>query len=66
VTIDQDGRVNIVGRSKDLIIRGGENVCPREIEDFLFSYPEIEDVNIVGIVGSLDQRACTAPARCQP
>ena len=38
-TMDDDGYVNIVGRSKDMIIRGGENVYPREIEEFLYSHP---------------------------
>ena len=48
-TIDQDGYVNIVGRSKDMIIRGGENIYPREIEEFLYSHPLIKDVQIVGV-----------------
>ena len=48
-TIDDDGYVNIVGRSKDMIIRGGENIYPREIEEFLYSHPQIKDVQIVGV-----------------
>jgi len=48
-TIDEDGYVNIVGRLKDLIIRGGENVYPSEIEEFLYSHPEIRDVEVVGV-----------------
>ncbi len=48
-TIDQDGYVNIVGRSKDMIIRGGENIYPREIEEFLYRHPLIKDVQIVGV-----------------
>jgi fatty-acyl-CoA synthase len=48
-TMDHDGYVNIVGRSKDMIIRGGENVYPREIEEFLYSHPDIRDVQIVGV-----------------
>jgi len=48
-TMDQDGYVNIVGRSKDMIIRGGENVYPREIEEFLYTHPEIRDVQVVGV-----------------
>ena len=48
-TMDPDGYVNIVGRSKDMIIRGGENIYPREIEEFLYSHPEISDVQIVGV-----------------
>ena len=48
-TIDADGYCNIVGRVKDMIIRGGENVYPREIEEFLLSHPEIQDVQVFGV-----------------
>ena len=48
-TIDKEGYCNIVGRAKDMIIRGGENVYPREIEEFLFNHPDVEDVTIVGL-----------------
>jgi fatty-acyl-CoA synthase len=48
-TMDDDGYVNIVGRSNDMIIRGGENVYPREIEEFLYSHPDIRDVQVVGV-----------------
>jgi fatty-acyl-CoA synthase len=48
-TIDEAGYGNIVGRIKDMIIRGGENVYPREIEDFLIAHPKIADVQIVGV-----------------
>lgn len=48
-TIDAEGYCNIVGRIKDLIIRGGENIYPREIEEFLFTHPAISDVQIFGI-----------------
>ncbi|MDX2380472.1 MAG: AMP-binding protein [Acidimicrobiia bacterium] len=44
-----DGYVNIVGRIKDLVIRGGENIYPREIEEFLYSHPDIEDVQVIGV-----------------
>jgi fatty-acyl-CoA synthase len=44
-----DGYVNIVGRIKDMVIRGGENVYPREIEEFLFSHPDVEDVQVIGV-----------------
>lgn len=47
--MDADGYVNITGRIKDLIIRGGENVSPREIEEFLYSHPDIIDVQVVGV-----------------
>jgi fatty-acyl-CoA synthase len=44
-----DGYVNIVGRIKDLVIRGGENIYPREVEEFLFRHPDIEDVSVIGV-----------------
>ena len=47
--IDADGYGNIVGRLKDMIIRGGENVYPREIEEFLFRHPKIQDVAVFGV-----------------
>jgi fatty-acyl-CoA synthase len=48
-TIGDDGYVRIVGRSKDMVIRGGENVYPREIEEFLYTHPEIADVQVIGV-----------------
>ena len=48
-TMDKDGYINIVGRIKDMIIRGGENVYPREIEEFLYSHPKISDVQVIGV-----------------
>ncbi|MBP7705066.1 MAG: AMP-binding protein [Caulobacter sp.] len=48
-TIDAEGYGNIVGRIKDMVIRGGENVYPREIEEFLFRHPKVEDVQVVGV-----------------
>jgi fatty-acyl-CoA synthase len=48
-TMDDEGYVNIVGRSKDMIIRGGENVYPREIEDFLYTNSKVQDVQVVGV-----------------
>ncbi len=47
--LDEAGYLNIVGRIKDMIIRGGENVYPREIEEFLYSHPAIEDVQVIGV-----------------
>jgi fatty-acyl-CoA synthase len=44
-----DGYVNIVGRIKDMVIRGGENVYPREIEEFLHTHPDVADVQVVGV-----------------
>jgi fatty-acyl-CoA synthase len=48
-TIDADGYCNIVGRIKDMVIRGGENVYPREIEEFLYRHPKIQDVQVIGV-----------------
>jgi fatty-acyl-CoA synthase len=47
--MDEEGYVNIVGHSKDMVIRGGENVYPREIEEFLYSHPKISDVQVIGV-----------------
>jgi fatty-acyl-CoA synthase len=47
--MDEEGYLAVVGRSKDMVIRGGENVYPREVEEFLYSHPEIEDVQVVGV-----------------
>ena len=48
-TLDEDGYCNIVGRIKDMVIRGGENVYPREVEEFLFRHPKIAAVQVVGV-----------------
>jgi fatty-acyl-CoA synthase len=45
----EDGYVNIVGRLKDMIIRGGENIYPREIEEFLYTHPDVADVSVIGV-----------------
>ncbi|HXY44189.1 MAG TPA: AMP-binding protein [Acidimicrobiales bacterium] len=45
----EDGYVNIVGRIKDMVIRGGENIYPRELEEFLYGHPDIVDVQVVGV-----------------
>jgi fatty-acyl-CoA synthase len=45
----EDGYCTIVGRIKDMVIRGGENIYPREIEEFLFGHPDVEDVQVVGV-----------------
>jgi len=47
--MDDDGYVNIVGRLKDMVIRGGENIYPREIEEFLYTHPAVEDVQVIGV-----------------
>ena len=48
-TMDEKGFVRITGRLKDMVIRGGENIYPREIEEFLYGHPAIEDVTVVGV-----------------
>ncbi len=48
-TMDAEGYINIVGRIKDMIIRGGENVYPREIEEFLYTHPKVSDVQVIGL-----------------
>jgi fatty-acyl-CoA synthase len=48
-TVDADGYANIVGRIKDLVIRGGENVYPREVEEFLYQHPAVSDVQVIGV-----------------
>jgi len=48
-TMDEAGYVNIVGRTKDMIIRGGENVYPREVEELLYEHPAIADVQVIGV-----------------
>ncbi|MEY9894047.1 fatty-acyl-CoA synthase [Catenulispora sp. MAP12-49] len=47
--MDPDGYVAIVGRIKDMVIRGGENVYPREVEEFLYAHPDVEDVQVIGV-----------------
>ncbi|NNM64130.1 MAG: AMP-binding protein [Burkholderiales bacterium] len=48
-TMDAEGYVNIVGRIKDMVIRGGENIYPREVEEFLYRHPMVQDVQVVGV-----------------
>jgi fatty-acyl-CoA synthase len=48
-TMDEEGYINIVGRIKDMIIRGGENIYPREVEEFLYTHPDIADVQVIGV-----------------
>jgi len=47
--LDEEGFCNIVGRVKDMVIRGGENVYPREIEEFLYGHPDVQDVSVFGV-----------------
>ena len=74
--MDDDGYLNIVGRIKDMIIRGGENVYPREIEEFLYTHPDVVDVQVIGVpderygeeimawVQLRDGRERSTPTRC--
>lgn len=48
-TMDEDGYVRVTGRLKDMVIRGGENIYPREIEEFLYRHPQILDVQVAGV-----------------
>ncbi len=68
-TIDPQGCSSIVGRLKDMVIRGGENIYPREVEDYLYRHPAVEDVAVVGIpderMGERAVRVGAAEARCQ-
>jgi fatty-acyl-CoA synthase len=48
-TVDEDGYANIVGRIKDMVIRGGENIYPREVEEFLYQHPAVSDVQVIGV-----------------
>jgi fatty-acyl-CoA synthase len=48
-TMDDQGYLNIVGRIKDMVIRGGENIYPREVEEYLHTHPDIADVQVIGV-----------------
>jgi len=48
-TIDEEGYCRIIGRIKDLVIRGGENISPREVEEYLYRHPAIRDVQVIGV-----------------
>ena len=50
--MDEDGYVEITGRIKDMVIRGGENIYPREIEEFLLTHPDVRDAQVVGVPDS--------------
>ncbi len=47
--MDTDGYLNITGRLKDIVVRGGENISPREVEEFLYTHPDVRDVQVVGV-----------------
>jgi fatty-acyl-CoA synthase len=56
--MDDEGYLNITGRIKDMVIRGGENVYPREIEEFLYTHPDILDAQVIGCPTSSTARSC--------
>ncbi|MFZ3206099.1 MAG: AMP-binding protein, partial [Pseudomonas sp.] len=64
--MDEQGYLSIVGRNKDMIIRGGENVYPREIEEFLFNHPAVADVQVVGIPDDKYGEEIVAWVKCHP
>ncbi|ERI50624.1 hypothetical protein N878_25440, partial [Pseudomonas sp. EGD-AK9] len=64
--MDEAGYLSIVGRNKDMIIRGGENVYPREIEEFLFGHPAVADVQVVGIPDERYGEEIVAWIKCHP
>ena len=65
-TIDDEGYCNIVGRLKDMVIRGGENVYPREIEEFLYRHPRIADVQVIGVPDAVYGEELCAWVRLKP
>ena len=65
-TMDADGYVNITGRIKDMLIRGGENIYPREIEEFLHTHPDVLDVQVIGVPDARYGEEIMAWIRLQP
>ena len=65
-TIDAEGYCNIVGRIKDMVIRGGENLYPREIEEFLYRHPKIQDVQVFGVADDRYGEELCAWVRIRP
>ncbi|MDO7899490.1 AMP-binding protein [Pseudomonas citrulli] len=65
-TMDAQGYVCIVGRNKDMIIRGGENIYPRELEEFFFTHPAVADVQVIGIPCSRYGEEIVAWIKCHP
>jgi fatty-acyl-CoA synthase len=64
--MDAEGYLAIVGRSKDMVIRGGENIYPREVEEFLYGHPDIEDVQVVGVPDAKYGEELLAAVRLRP
>src|SRR5262249_59977607 len=61
--MDDEGYISIVGRIKDMIIRGRENIYPREVEEFLYSHPDIADVQVIGVPSERDDEEVMAWVR---
>src|SRR4051795_2121938 len=64
--MDDDGYVNIVGRIKDMVIRGGENVYPRELEEFLYTHPDVVDAQVIGVPDEKYGEELMAGVRLRP
>jgi fatty-acyl-CoA synthase len=64
-TLDEDGYANIVGRIKDMVIRGGENIYPREVEEFLYQHPAVADVQVIGVPDARYGEELCAWVRCK-
>jgi fatty-acyl-CoA synthase len=64
--MDADGYVSITGRSKDMVIRGGENVYPREVEEFLYTHPDIVDAQVIGVPDKVYGEEVMAWLRLRP
>jgi fatty-acyl-CoA synthase len=65
-TMDEDGYCNIVGRVKDMVIRGGENVYPREVEEFLFRHPKVREVQVFGVPDRATAKSCAPGSSPSP
>ena len=65
-TLDAEGYCNIVGRSKDMVIRGGENISPREVEEFLHRHPKVLDVQVIGLPDAKYGEDCVPASSCVP
>ena len=65
-TMDEDGYVNIVGRIKDVIIRGGENIYPREVEEYLHTHPAVSEAQVIGVPSGKYGEEVMAWVRCKP
>jgi fatty-acyl-CoA synthase len=65
-TLDEAGYCNIVGRIKDMVIRGGENVYPREVEEFLYRHPKVQDVQVIGVPDDLYGEELCAWVKLRP